>query len=165
MVKTVISRYCPFKRTPCRNTGTTGNTWPWMCTWPSATTSLTTMTSRRRCWPPTSRYNKHQGTNTVKKVSGFSRPQPGCDWPNTPWSGIIKLFPARESLVRDIPAGDGKTADLFLQCMAILPPWCFKLFPSNFLLKFIFLMWFPETLLSWLINFVDGLELTCRTLF
>jgi hypothetical protein len=27
--------------------------------------------------------------------------------------GIIKLFPARESLVSDIPAGDGKTANLF----------------------------------------------------
>ncbi len=30
--------------------------------------------------------------------------------------GVIKLFPARESLVSDIPAGDGKTANLFLQC-------------------------------------------------
>ncbi len=28
-------------------------------------------------------------------------------------AGIIKFFPARESLVSDIPAGDGKTADLF----------------------------------------------------
>ncbi len=27
--------------------------------------------------------------------------------------GIIKLFPSRESLVSDIPAGDGKTANLF----------------------------------------------------
>ncbi len=32
------------------------------------------------------------------------------------WVGIITLFPARESLVSDIPAGDGKTANLFLQC-------------------------------------------------
>jgi hypothetical protein len=30
---------------------------------------------------------------------------------NSPRPGIIKLFPARESLVTDIPAGD-----LFLQC-------------------------------------------------
>jgi hypothetical protein len=30
--------------------------------------------------------------------------------------GIIKLFPARESLISGIPAGDGKTAKLFLQC-------------------------------------------------
>ncbi len=28
----------------------------------------------------------------------------------------VKLFPARESLVSDIPAGDGKIANLFLQC-------------------------------------------------
>ncbi len=32
------------------------------------------------------------------------------------WPGIIKLFPVRKSLVSDIPAGDGKTANLFLQC-------------------------------------------------
>ncbi len=29
---------------------------------------------------------------------------------------IYKLFPSRESLVSDIPAGDGKMANLFLQC-------------------------------------------------
>jgi hypothetical protein len=28
---------------------------------------------------------------------------------------MIKKFPARESLVSDIPTGDGKTANLFLQ--------------------------------------------------
>ncbi len=33
---------------------------------------------------------------------------------------IYKLFPSRESLVSDIPAGDGKMANLFLQCTAIL---------------------------------------------
>jgi hypothetical protein len=33
------------------------------------------------------------------------------------WSGIIELFPARESLVSDIPAGDGKIEILFLQCI------------------------------------------------
>ncbi len=32
---------------------------------------------------------------------------------NSPWPGLIKLFPARESLVYDIPAGDGKIANLF----------------------------------------------------
>jgi hypothetical protein len=31
--------------------------------------------------------------------------------------GIIKLFPARESLVSDIPAGDGKNDNLFSQCI------------------------------------------------
>ncbi len=29
---------------------------------------------------------------------------------------IIELYPSRESLVSDIPAGDGKTAYLFSQC-------------------------------------------------
>ncbi len=33
--------------------------------------------------------------------------------PNSPWPGLIKLFPQRETLVSDIPAGDGKTANLF----------------------------------------------------
>jgi hypothetical protein len=55
---------------------------------------------------------------TVKRGKRFSRPQTGCYLPNTPWAGpgVIKLFPASESLVSDIPAGDGKTAILFLQC-------------------------------------------------
>jgi hypothetical protein len=38
-----------------------------------------------------------------KKGYCFSHPQPGCHEPNSPWPGIIKLFPARESLVSDIP--------------------------------------------------------------
>ncbi len=33
---------------------------------------------------------------------------------------IYKLFPARKSLVSDIPAWDGKTANLFLQCESVL---------------------------------------------
>ena len=32
--------------------------------------------------------------------------------------GLVKLFPAWESLVSDIPAGDGNTAKPFLQCTA-----------------------------------------------
>ncbi len=39
--------------------------------------------------------------------------QPGCHLPNSPWPGKIKLFPARESLVNDIPARDGKTVNFF----------------------------------------------------
>jgi hypothetical protein len=31
-----------------------------------------------------------------------------CHLPNSPRQGIIKPFPARERLVSDIPAGDGK---------------------------------------------------------
>jgi hypothetical protein len=53
---------------------------------------------------------------TVKKGYRFSRPQPGCHLPNSPLPGIIKLFPARESLVSDIPVEDGKIANPFLQC-------------------------------------------------
>jgi hypothetical protein len=48
-----------------------------------------------------------------KKGYRFSRPQPGCHLPNTHWTGIFKLFPARESLVNDIPLGTGKTITFF----------------------------------------------------
>jgi hypothetical protein len=37
-------------------------------------------------------------------------------------AGNNKLFPAIESLVSDIPASDGKIANLFLQCMYVLKP-------------------------------------------
>ncbi len=47
---------------------------------------------------------------TLKKGLRFSRPQPGFHLLNSPWTGIIN----KESWVRDIPAGDGKTANLFL---------------------------------------------------
>ncbi len=50
---------------------------------------------------------------TVKKVYRFSHPQPGCHLPNSHWAGIIKLFPVRESMVSDIPAGDKKIANVF----------------------------------------------------
>ncbi len=45
-----------------------------------------------------------------KKGLRFSHPQPSSD---SPWPGIIKLFPARESLVSDITAGDGKIDNFF----------------------------------------------------
>ncbi len=48
-----------------------------------------------------------------KKGYRFSRSQPVCHLPNSPWRDMIKLFPARENLVSDIPAGDGKMANLF----------------------------------------------------
>ncbi len=35
------------------------------------------------------------------------------------WAEIIKLFPPRESLVSDIPAGDGKTANLFFTVYSV----------------------------------------------
>jgi hypothetical protein len=53
---------------------------------------------------------------TVNKGYPFSRLQPGCHLQNSPWPGIIKPFLARESLVSDIPTGDGKMDNLFLQC-------------------------------------------------
>jgi hypothetical protein len=40
---------------------------------------------------------------TVTKGSRFFRPQPECHLPNSPRRGIIKLFPARKSLISDIP--------------------------------------------------------------
>ncbi len=45
---------------------------------------------------------------TVQKCYLLSRPQPVCHLPSSPWQGLIKLFPARQSLVSDIPAWDGK---------------------------------------------------------
>ncbi len=53
---------------------------------------------------------------TVKKITIFPSPA-GMSQPNSQWPGIIKLCPARESLVSDIPAGDEKIDKLFLQCM------------------------------------------------
>ena len=47
---------------------------------------------------------------TVKKVS---------DLPTSPWAGIIKLFPPRQSLVSDIPAGDGNVAYLFYGVVSV----------------------------------------------
>jgi hypothetical protein len=37
----------------------------------------------------------------------------GYHLPNSPWPGIIQLFPASESLLSDISAGDEKIANLF----------------------------------------------------
>jgi hypothetical protein len=42
---------------------------------------------------------------------------------------MIKLIKARESLVSDIPVGDGKTANLFLQCKCKKQNW----FPCSLL--------------------------------
>jgi hypothetical protein len=55
-----------------------------------------------------------------KKGYRYSCPQPGCHL-KLSLPGMIKLFPARESLVCDIPAVDGKTGNLFLQCNQALP--------------------------------------------
>ncbi len=61
-------------------------------------------------------------TYTVKKFLRISRPRPGCHLSNTPrWPGTIKLFPATESLVSDILAGDWKTAKPFFT-VYLTPP-------------------------------------------
>jgi hypothetical protein len=56
-----------------------------------------------------------QYLNCKKRLAVFTS-LPGCHLPNSPWPGKIKLFPTRESLVSNIPAGVGKTLNLFLQC-------------------------------------------------
>jgi hypothetical protein len=38
------------------------------------------------------------------------------------WTGIISLIPSRESLVNDIPAGDGKTASLVYSVTLFMKP-------------------------------------------
>ncbi len=49
-----------------------------------------------------------------KKDEQFSCPQLGCHLPNSPWAGIIKLFPARKSLISDTPRlGTGKSLTFF----------------------------------------------------
>jgi hypothetical protein len=37
-----------------------------------------------------------------KKGKPFSRPQPGCHLPNSPWPGIIKFFPVSLCLVHKL---------------------------------------------------------------
>ena len=48
-----------------------------------------------------------------KKTLRFSRPRLGCHLPNSPWAGKLKLFPARESLVSDIPTENEKSLIFF----------------------------------------------------
>jgi hypothetical protein len=49
---------------------------------------------------------------------GYRFPVPSRDVTNLilPWPGMIKLFPARESLVGDITTEEGKNDNLFMQC-------------------------------------------------
>jgi hypothetical protein len=62
-------------------------------------------------------YSTYYGALHCKKGYWFSRPQAECHWANSLWPGIIQFLPAGESLVSDIPAGDGKIGNLFLQCV------------------------------------------------
>ncbi len=64
--------------------------------------------------------SRHRGKPHCKKKFNDSCPQPGCHLSNSFWPGII--IP-RKSLIIDIPAGDGKIANLFLQCGGIMAIW------------------------------------------
>jgi len=59
---------------------------------------------------------------TVKNGLRFFVQFPNRDVTNQtlPGQGIVKLFPARESLVIDIPFGDGKIDNLFYSATLIL---------------------------------------------
>jgi hypothetical protein len=57
-------------------------------------------------------------SHTVKKVTVFLVPAE-MSITKLSWLGIIYLFLTRESLVGDIPAGEGENDNLFLQCMAL----------------------------------------------
>ncbi len=50
---------------------------------------------------------------TVKKVRGFPVPSRDVTYQTLPWPGKIKLFPAMESMVGDIPAGDWENREPF----------------------------------------------------
>ncbi len=86
------------------------------CWWPTSTLKfckksyasiLAQQKYRLFCWSSASVPYQY----TVKK--GLRHPRP---LPNSPRAGIIKLLRPRESLVRDIPAGDGNIGNLFLRC-------------------------------------------------
>ncbi len=57
---------------------------------------------------------------TVKKLFDIPVPSRDATYQTLPIGGnnlyITSLFPPRESLVSDIPAGDGNIGKLFLQC-------------------------------------------------
>jgi hypothetical protein len=62
-------------------------------------------------------------------VGGDPAPERAGDWAGQPHrkaprlhckKGMHKIFPARESLVSDIPAGDGKTANLLLYTQHVI---------------------------------------------
>jgi len=64
--------------------------------------------------------SQSKGVHRKKRLAKFSAPA-RMSLTKLSWAVIIKLFPPRESLVSDIPAGDGNIANLFLQCIARLP--------------------------------------------
>jgi hypothetical protein len=85
---------------------------------------------------------------------------------NSPWPRIIKLFPAMDSLVSDIPAGDGKIVNLFLQCRN-----CSTLSCSTYIYSLIshYTLVMPPhnpiTLFKWLLVSVDTFLLDCTSVY
>ncbi len=60
-----------------------------------------------------------QGTKELhckKKASDIPVPSRDVTYQNSPLAGQFNFFPARQSSVSDIPAGDRNVAELFLQC-------------------------------------------------
>ncbi len=64
-------------------------------------------------------------TCTVKKGSRFSVPSRDVTYQTLPRR---ELFPVSDSLISDIPAGDGKTENLFFQCVSVGRIACTHLF-------------------------------------
>ncbi len=65
-----------------------------------------------------------------KKRLAVSPSPGGMSLTTLPWPEKMELFPAKESLVSHIPAGDVKNANLFLQCICFLFP--FPVYLSSF---------------------------------
>ncbi len=58
-----------------------------------------------------------------KKVSRFSRPQPGCHWPNYPWAGIIKLIPGQGEFDKWHPGWGRENCNLFFSALICKTKW------------------------------------------
>ncbi len=87
---------------------------------------------RKRAFPdlplPNPNWLRKVPIYTVKTGYRFSPPHPGCHRPHSPWTGIIKLSPPRESLISDIPAGEGKFDKHFYSVCASTADFLFNLF-------------------------------------
>jgi hypothetical protein len=68
---------------------------------------------------PNPKKNKMYGTlHRNKKAFRYSRPQPGCHLPNSPWAGIMTSYVNYSCLfVSDILAGEGNIEKLFFRYM------------------------------------------------
>ncbi len=67
-------------------------------------------------WVNTEWCSKISHACTVKKGYRFSRPQPGCYWPNSPWPRIFYFFQARERLPCESRLGTEKRYLFYSVC-------------------------------------------------